>query len=253
MNEKTEDLEDIILDVQAMKKVLHSNSYRFELSVPNLKLKRGRFYGLVGKSGSGKSTMLDLLAMVSHPTEVECFQINANGRTIDLAKLLASKRDDIISEVRLRNFGYILQSGGLFSFLSVRENLELPFRLGNLPINVPEMERVIRAYEIHDHLDKKPSELSVGQRQRVSILRSLCLKPEIVLADEPTASVDENMADVIVQELKAMAAQLNTTVLMVSHDLDLVNKVADEIHVLRPVAMGENATRSELSIGEVNR
>lgn len=246
-------MEDVILEVQDMKKVLHSNAYRFELSVPNLRLRRGRFYGLVGKSGSGKSTMLDLLAMVSNPTEVASFRLNAGGQSVDLAQLLRSRRDDMISRVRLRNFGYILQSGGLFSFLSVRENLELPFRLGDLPVDMPELERIVRTYEIHDHLDKKPSELSVGQRQRVSIMRSLCLKPEIVLADEPTASVDETMADIIVQELKTMAAQFNTTVLMVSHDLELVNKVADEIHVLKPVAMGGNSTRSELSAGEVMR
>ena len=96
---------DVILTVRDMRKVLTSDTYQFELSIPRLTLERGRFYGLVGKSGSGKSTMLDLLAMVSLPTRVEKFEICTADAVIDLAELLELRRDDRISEVRLRNFG----------------------------------------------------------------------------------------------------------------------------------------------------
>ena len=80
----------------------------------------------------------------------------------------------------------------------------------------------------------------------MSILRSLSLRPQIVLADEPTASVDETMADIIVGQFKAMAAELGTTVLMVSHDIDLVTRVADQVFTLKPTAIHANHTYSEL-------
>lgn len=236
----------VALHISGLSKVLKSGTYQFELRVPELALESGRFYGLVGKSGSGKSTLLDLLAMVSEPTSVERFSVSTDGGDVDLAGLLRGKKEHRISEIRLRNFGYILQSGGLFPFLTVRENLDLPFRLSGREYASEFMDQQLRQYEIIDHLNKKPSGLSGGQRQRVAILRALCLQPQIVLADEPTASVDENMADTIVSDLKQLAARQGTTVLMVSHDLDLVKKFADEIFTLRPVAIGSDSTLSVL-------
>ena len=87
-----------------------------------------------------------------------------------------------------------------------------------------------------------------GQRQRVSILRALSLAPAIVLADEPTASVDEMMADIIVEELRNLAKERDSTVLMVSHDTDLINNHSDEVMTLRPEVVGEAHTRSELAM-----
>ena len=235
-----------VLVVRNMSKTLKSNAYRFDLSIPTLSLESGCFYGLVGKSGSGKSTMLDLLAMVSAPSSVERFDFMSADTKIDIAKLLESANDREISQLRLQNFGYILQSGGLFSFLTVRRNLELPLRLSGRTARPGEIEDITRPFEIEEHLDKYPAALSGGQRQRVSILRALCLSPAIVLADEPTASVDENMAEFIVGELKNLAAIRGSTVLMVSHDIELVKKFADEIFLLRPELVVENHMRSKV-------
>lgn len=163
--------------------------------------------------------------MVSQPTQVGSFELRTGEGAIDLADLLKRGRDAKICEVRLKHFGYILQTGGLFTFFTVRENLELPFRLSDRRPDREAIESIARTYELFDHLDKKPSVLSLGQRQRVSILRALCLRPDLVLADEPTASVDENMADIIVREFKSIAAEFGTTVLMVSHDTDLVGNL----------------------------
>ena len=235
-----------VLEVRGLSKTLESNAYRFDLSIPTLSLESGRFYGLVGKSGSGKSTMLDLLAMVSAPTMVERFEFVSSDEVVDIAALLANSDDRMVSRLRLQSFGYILQSGGLFPFLTVRQNLELPLRISNRPTRPGELEEMARPFEIDEHLDKHPSALSGGQRQRVSILRALCLSPAIVLADEPTASVDENMAGLIVSELRDLAAIRGSTVLMVSHDTELVEQYAGEIFVLRPELVSENHTRSEL-------
>ena len=239
-----------VLNIEGMVKRMRSGGSEFVLEVPALAIERGRFYGLVGRSGSGKSTMLDLLAMVARPTEVSAYTLHVRGEVIDLSRIVRSDSDGEISRIRLSHFGYILQSGGLFSFLTVRENLRLPFMMSGRAVDEDLIERLVSIYDMGDQLDKKPSGLSGGQRQRVSVLRSLCLNPDIILADEPTASVDENMAEVIVGELKRLARDRGATVIMVSHDVDLVNAFADEVVSLKPEIMGDGVTRSVVRLGE---
>lgn len=239
-----------VLTVKNLTKTLESGSYRFDLCVPNLTLRPACFYGLTGKSGSGKSTLLDLLAMVSVPTTVEQFEFRSRFEIVDIAALQENSDDIAISKLRQQNIGYVLQTGGLFPFLTVRRNLELPFRLSGHSVARQELEDLTRPFEIDEHLDKYPLALSGGQRQRVSVIRALCNSPAIVLADEPTASVDENMADIIVEELKNLAAAKGATVLMVSHDTELVEKFADEILSLRPELVSENRIWSEISTAD---
>lgn len=232
-----------------MTKVLHGGGSTFELRVPSLRFERGRFYGLIGRSGSGKSSMLDLLAMVSRPTSVGAYELTTGQETVDLAAIVQSDDDRMISQVRLQNFGYILQSGGLFSFLTVKENLRLPFMLAGRAVDEAKIKHLVDLCDMSAQLAKKPSDLSGGQRQRVSILRALCLGPNIVLADEPTASVDENMAELIVAELKRLALSNNVTVIMVSHDIDLVTKFADETITLRPEVIKPGSVLSVVNQG----
>ncbi|MER9554336.1 ABC transporter ATP-binding protein [Mesorhizobium sp. M0323] len=241
---------EYVLNIQGMTKRLESGGSQFILEIPELNLRRGRFYGLVGRSGSGKSTLLDLLAMVARPSEVNRYELRVDDKTIDLSRMLLNGEDREISRVRLAHFGYILQSGGLFSFLTVRENLQLPFMLDNRPADQAFIERLVELYDMKGQLDKKPSSLSGGQRQRVSILRSLCLSPDIILADEPTASVDENLADKIIGEMKRLAASTKATVIMVSHDLDLVKAFADEVITLKPRYESSQITRTVISAGD---
>ena len=240
-----------VLAVTRLEKCLRSSAHRFDLHASEITLQRGRFYGLVGKSGSGKSTMLDILAMVSMPTSVETFEIYGGQGTVDVAKLLARGDDPGISRTRLKYFGYVLQSGGLFEFLTVRQNLELPMRLAGITVSPRDTEALADVFEMTEHIDKLPSALSGGQRQRVSILRALSLAPPVVLADEPTASVDETMADIIVGELKMLAKSRGSTVLMVSHDLELINSHADELLMLKPEAIDEGHTISRLQPGNL--
>ena len=239
-----------VLSVRGLVKTLRSSAHRFDLRIEELELMTGRFYGLVGKSGSGKSTTLDILAMVSAPTEVTRFVLSTPSGEVDVADLIRRNDDKRISRIRLNHFGYILQTGGLFEFLNVRQNLELPMRLSGRAPRPDDIKALASTFEIDGHLAKPPSALSGGQRQRVSILRALSLSPLLVLADEPTASVDETMADAIVQQLKDLAAVRGSTVLMVSHDLELIDAVADEVFVLRPRAVSEDWTVSELQAGE---
>jgi len=235
------------IEITALSKRLKSAVNEFELVVPKLTINQGEFVGLVGKSGSGKSTLLDILAMVSEPTSVEQYTLSGASCRIDLAKVLNQREDQRIARIRLEHFGYILQSGGLFEFLTVRQNLELPSILAGVDVSNKEMEASCAALDIAEHLDKKPSQLSGGQRQRVAILRALVLSPTVVLADEPTASVDESMSETIVKQLKRLSKDRGTSVIMVSHDLDLVKGHADRMYSLTAKPASTTLTISSLN------
>jgi putative ABC transport system ATP-binding protein len=125
--------------------------------------------------------------------------------------------------------GYVLQSGGLISFLTVRQNLEMPFQLVGRDPDTARIVAMAERFGIGTQLDKKPRHLSGGQRQRVAILRALMLKPALVLADEPTAAVDQVRARQIVAEFRGLAQEAQSTIVMVSHDRELLESVADRI------------------------
>ncbi len=140
----------------------------------------------------------------------------------------------LASRIRARHFGYVLQTGGLLPFLTIRENIELPFRILGQSCAGADIGDMAHRLDLVDQLDKKPGSLSGGQRQRASILRALMSKPAILLADEPTASVDEAMAAIVIEQIRSLAAERGATVVMVSHDVELVRRFADDIVHLVP-------------------
>lgn len=249
-----------LLSIRNLTKVLVSGDARFTLKVPTFDLRQGGIYGLVGRSGAGKSTLLDLLALVSRPTSVDRFKLGVfKGDTqseFDLSGFAENPSsssepvdDNIVSHLRNRYFGYVLQSGGLFPFLSVLDNLELPFRFSGRPFSPEKVRRLASRFDLTDQMDKKPSALSGGQRQRVCILRALIGNPALLLADEPTASVDAAMGDIILNEMRAIANEQNTTVVLVSHDLALVEAVADTIVPLIPHRFDDGSLLTECGLG----
>ncbi len=125
----------------------------------------------------------------------------------------------------------MLQSGGLLSFLSVRDNILLPGRLLNMPerLLLKRMGELTTRLGIAGQLDKKPQHLSGGQRQRVAIVRSLIHAPRLVFADEPTAAVDQETAGEIFTVFREIVRETDTALVVVSHDLQLVRRFADRI------------------------
>jgi len=190
----------------------------FRLRVPTLEIKKGEAIALVGHSGCGKSTLLDMLAMTLHPDQCGRFELELEaGKRIDLADYWKRKRQNKLSQIRKRHIGYVLQTGGLLPYLSVRENIELPRKLLGLPQD-DTIRSISRVLGIHRQLDKLPGLLSAGERQRVAFARALAHRPEILIADEPTASLDPITARKIMSVVMELVKGLNITMITASHD-----------------------------------
>ena len=217
-----------IFEVRNLVKRREQAGVAFELHVPSLTIGQGRFVGIVGPSGCGKSTLVDLLALISKPTNVERFFFHVSDG-YDIADCWARDDEATLAALRRQHLGYVLQTGGLFPFLSVQSNLELPFLVNDEPIDSSRIRDQAERLHIEDILDKKPQYLSGGQRQRVALLRAIVRRNALILADEPTAAVDHERAVLIVEELSQLAKSAGATVLMITHDQGLLSNVADEI------------------------
>ncbi len=208
----------------------------FELFVPHLAIAPGRFVAVIGPSGSGKSTLLDILGLVLQPTEGTQFAVQPQDDQppFDILQLWQQQQDTALANLRRRYFGYVIQTGGLLSFLNVSRNVGLARRLVGAPSPAQDVAAVLAALGLEGQGEKRPASLSGGERQRVAIARALFHKPAIILADEPTAAVDRDRARDIVRDFKRRASAENATVLMVTHDINLVEGVADDWVRLQP-------------------
>jgi len=190
----------------------------FALAVPELIIRRGEKVALVGMSGCGKSTLLDLLAMVLRPDEAEQFVFfSQQGQKQDIMHAWTRKKLSQLARIRMVHIGYVLQTGGLFPFLSIRENIGISLLGLGLPVN-DAVEEMAKRLHIERHLNKLPGQLSVGERQRVAIGRAMVHRPSLVIADEPTASLDPINAEDIMDQFSALADEKGVTLIMATHD-----------------------------------
>jgi putative ABC transport system ATP-binding protein len=190
----------------------------FSLTIPELIIHRGEKVALVGFSGCGKSTLLDLLAMILRPDEAERFVFfSQNGEALNVMDAWQHKQLNRMAHTRMLHIGYVLQTGGLFPFLSVRENIGISRRGLGLPIEEA-VESIAQRLHIERHLNKLPGQLSVGERQRVAIARGMAHQPSVVIADEPTASLDPINAEEIMGLFNKMTDEYGVTLIMATHD-----------------------------------
>lgn len=177
----------------------------------NIDVKQGEVVAILGKSGSGKSTLLNLMAGFMSP---DSGSIQINGTE------LVGKNETEKAQFRLNNYGFIFQSFQLMPGLTAFENIELPLKL----LGVAKQERQSRVKEmltqvgLTDVSDHYPNELSGGQQQRVSIARALVGKPSILLADEPTGSLDSETEQEILQLIQLLNAHYGITFVIITHD-----------------------------------
>ena len=195
-----------------------AGEHGFVLKVPKLLIRRGEKVALVGYSGCGKSTLLDLLAMILRPDSATAFEFfDGEEERLDVAKAWLRKDLDGLARARMVHMGYVLQTGCLFPFLSVRANIGLSRQGLGLPLQ-DRVEEVAERLGIERHLEKLPRQLSVGERQRVAIARAMAHEPSVVIADEPTASLDPINAEEIMTLFTSLASDYGVTLVAATHD-----------------------------------
>ena len=214
-----------VLEVRNMLKKREDGA-QYELRIPEFSVGAKDIVAVTGPSGCGKSTTLDLLGMALRPDEAECFIINARSGPLDIASFWKGNDTGRLAMARRNNMGYVLQTGELFPFMTVRENTEL----GALMAGKDRKTASRSAAELMerlkiDHLaDVMPGRLSIGERQRAAIARALAPKPLLLLADEPTAALDPLLARSVMKLFLDIIAEFGTSVIMVSHDLNMVHE-----------------------------
>ncbi|WP_054311733.1 ABC transporter ATP-binding protein [Mesorhizobium sp. 1M-11] len=184
------------------------------------------FVAITGPSGSGKSSLLYLLGLLDHPT---AGTIRIGGRDTGPMNERESAR------TRLSMLGFVFQFHFLLPEFTARENVEIPMRkLGRLARS--EMRErageLLSSLGLGDHLDKRPDQLSGGQRQRVALARSLANDPPLILADEPTGSLDSKSSEQVFAILQKLVHERGKSVIAVTHDLEMAERMDRRIHIV---------------------
>ncbi|MFD1472976.1 ABC transporter ATP-binding protein [Companilactobacillus mishanensis] len=196
----------------------------------NFKANKGELVLVLGPSGSGKSTFLTITGGLQTATSGDV-TLDQNN----ISKI--SKRD--MENFRLNKIGFVLQAYNLVPYLTVKEQFKLVDKVKKSHnLDNEQLMTLLKTLEIDDLINKYPSELSGGQNQRVAIARALYTDPEIILADEPTASLDTGRVDEVGELLQSLAKQQNKAVVVVTHDLRLEN-YADRIYEIMDGSMTE--------------
>jgi len=184
----------------------------------SLSVDDGEFVSIVGKSGSGKSTLLGLLGALDSPTKGS-IQVNEK----DVARL----RDHALIKYRRSSIGFVFQNYNLIPNLTAIENVMIPMEYNRLPSILAQKraEKLLNQVGISESMQKrKPGKMSGGEQQRVSIARALANKPTLILADEPTGNLDTENGQMIFDLLHELAKTENTTIIVVTHDLEIAGK-----------------------------
>jgi putative ABC transport system ATP-binding protein len=197
----------------------------FRLLVPKIQIRAQENIALIGHSGCGKSTLLDMLALILRPDECDEWNLHpVDGDNYDVAGLWQRDKQGQLAQIRKQHIGYVLQSGGLLPYLTVRENIELPRKLLDLPDD-DSIDSISKVLGIERQLDKPPGLLSAGERQRASFARALSHRPTILIADEPTAALDPITAQKIMAVVMEVIKGLKITMITASHDWAHVYKM----------------------------
>ena len=224
---------DNVVEINNLVKT-YENGHIKALNGIDLTIGEGEFVSIIGPSGSGKSTLLNMLGALDLP---DSGSINVAGYD-----LISNKK---LNEFRAKKIGFIFQLHNLIPNLSVVENIEIPMftsKLSNSEMRVKALD-LLDIVGLRDKAAQKPSKLSGGERQRVAIARALANDPSIILADEPTGSLDSKTSTKILKQLIDLHRSQNVTLIIVTHDMD-VAKLADRtIEVLdgKLVNAGENS------------
>lgn len=195
-----------LLDIHDLK---HRYTGELEHTFPDWQIQRGQHHLLLGPSGCGKTTLLHLLAGLLTPDSgAICIQ------GCDIGKLSESRRD----RFRAENIGIIFQRLHLLSALTVRQNLQIARQLAGKKPDTDAVSKTLEALDIADLAERRPDSLSQGQAQRVAVARALVNRPALILADEPSAALDDQAAERVIALLQQQAEHYGSTLVVATHD-----------------------------------
>lgn len=210
-----------IIEIHKLKKSYDKGKIK-ALNGIDLEIKKGEFVSIIGPSGSGKSTLLNMLGALD----------TADEGTINVAGVDLTKSRDL-SQFRSMEIGFVFQLHNLIPNLTVLENVQIPML--ETPLSSEKREErameLLKSVQLEDKVNQRPTKLSGGQRQRVAIARALVNHPSIVLADEPTGSLDSKTGDIILDLLKDLHKKENVTLVMVTHEPYVANLAERSITV----------------------
>lgn len=208
----------LVYHLRDVVKTREAEGVSFRLKVPSLQIAMGEKIALIGESGCGKSTLLDILAFLLKPSAVGAFRFRPerDEDSLDMDAYWKAGKLNQLGDLRRRHLGYVMQTGGLLPYLTVRENMNLCRSVLGLEDDGT-IDHLAEELGIAKHLNKLPDALSTGERQRVAIGRALAHRPSIVIADEPTASLDPYAARKVMSHFIGLVEELNITVILASH------------------------------------
>ncbi len=209
----------------------------------NLVILPNRFTVISGPSGSGKTTLLNLIGCIDRADQ---------GSIMVGGKPVQTMDDDTLSDFRARQLGFVFQNFNLLQVLTAYENVEYPLLLNGVPaaLRRSRVTTLLESVGLADRANNRPGQLSGGQRQRVAIARALALRPQLVLADEPTANLDSKTGSEIIALMREMQKRHRVSFIFSSHDPKVLDAADDAVHIQdgritsieRRLAMAESRT-----------
>jgi len=202
------------------------------LKSTDFSVEKGKFVAVIGPSGSGKSTFLTLAGGLQTPT---------NGEVKINSEAFSKENEKTRSKIRFSEIGFILQASNLVPFLTVEKQLRLVDKVKKEKTDMEKVNKLLTELGIEKLKKKYPDEISGGERQRVAIARALYNDPSIILADEPTASLDSDRAFEVVKILARETKEKNKATIMVTHDQRLIEH-CDEVYVMKDGVLQKQKT-----------
>lgn len=225
------------IEVQGVSKKFNDGSKEIlALKETNFSVEKGEFVAVIGPSGSGKSTFLTIIGGLQTPTE---------GKVLINNEPFSEVADKERTKLRFNEIGFILQASNLIPYLTVENQLKLVNKIRREPFQREVVDKWLKQLDIEDLRDKYPSDLSGGERQRVAIARALYHDPSVILADEPTASLDTERAFEVVEILARETKEQDKATIMVTHDERLIGH-CDKVYYMQDGALTLDEEKTQL-------
>jgi putative ABC transport system ATP-binding protein len=214
---------DVILHCESLSRTYRSGDRDLTvLKDITLHLEQGEFLAILGPSGSGKTTLLGLLAGLDQPT----------GGTVHLdGQPLGSLTEDQRARLRAKKIGFVFQSFHLIPTLTAQENVQVPLELLGEADSQPRARILLERVGLSGREHHYPAQLSGGEQQRVALARAFSIRPKLLFADEPTGNLDAGTGATIIQLMTELNQEVGTTLVLVTHDLDLASRAHRTIHL----------------------